>query len=69
VGGKKVYKRHLSPNESIDYSVADVALKVGSKVDFTVNQAGESNFDAANFTSTIVRESAAAAPRGQHILP
>ena len=70
VDGKEVYKRHLSPDESIDYSVADVALKVGSKVDFTVNQASESNFDATNFTSTIVREgTAAAATCGLYIVP
>jgi hypothetical protein len=52
----------------IFYNVADVALKVGSKIDFTVNRAGESNFDATNFTSTIVRESSAPAfPRGLYM--
>ena len=55
VDGNEVYSQHLSPNQSMNYNVSDVALKVGSKVDFTVNRAGESSFDATNFTSTIVR--------------
>ena len=39
-----------------------VGKGVKSKIDFTVNRAGESNFDATNFTSTIVRDSSAPVP-------
>ena len=35
----------------MDYnSAGNVVLAVGSKVDFTVNQWGESSFDATDFT-------------------
>jgi hypothetical protein len=65
VDGNEVYNQHLSPNQSTNYNVRDVALKVGSKIDFTVNRGRESSFDATEFTSTIVRESSAPAlPRG-----
>ena len=56
VDGKEIYYQHLSPNQSINYDVPDVALEDGSKIDFTVNQADESSFDATNFTSTIIRQ-------------
>ena len=68
--GNEVYNQHLSPNQAMNYNVPDVALEVGSKIDFTVNQAGESSFDATNFTSTIIRQSSApASPRGLHMHP
>ena len=60
VDGIEVYNRYLSPNQSITYNLPNVALKVGSKLDFTVNQAGENNFDATLFTSAIVRQSSGA---------
>ena len=54
----------------MNYSVANVRVKVGSKIDFAVNRAGESSFDATSFTSTIVPQSSAAAPaRGLYIVP
>jgi hypothetical protein len=56
VDGNEVYNQNLSPNQSMDYNVRHVALKVGTKIDFTVNRADESSFDATNFTLTIVRE-------------
>jgi hypothetical protein len=70
VDGNEVYNQHLSPNQSMNYNVPDVDLEVGSKLDFTVNQAGESSFDATNFTSTIIRQSSAPAfSRALHIHP
>jgi hypothetical protein len=56
VDGNEVYNQHLSPNQSMNYNVPDVAVEVGSKIDFTVHQAGESSFDATGFTSTIIRQ-------------
>ena len=70
VDGNEVYSQHLAPSQSMNYNVPDVALEVGSKIDFTVNQAGESSFDATNFTSTIIRQgSAPASPRGLYMHP
>jgi hypothetical protein len=64
VDGEEVYSRNLSPNQSINYNVPDVGLKVGSKIDFTVNRGGESSFDATEFTSTIVRDKSASLSAG-----
>ena len=70
VDGNEVYNEHLSPNQAMNYNVPGVAVEVGSKVDFTANQAGESSFDATNFTSTIIRQgSAPAPPRGVYVDP
>jgi hypothetical protein len=60
VDGNEIYNQNLLPNQSTTYNLPDVALKVGSKVDSTVNPAGESNFDATLFTSTIVRQGSGA---------
>jgi hypothetical protein len=68
--GNEVYNHYLSPNQSINYSVPDIALKVGSNIDFTVNQAAESSFDATTFTSMIFHQrSAPHPPRAPHIHP
>jgi hypothetical protein len=56
VDGEQIYRRIVSPAQSVKYNVANVMLKVGSKIDFTVNQNSESSFDATTFTSTIVRQ-------------
>jgi hypothetical protein len=56
VDGKQVYRRNLSPSQSVNYSVPNIMITVGSKIDFTVNQRKESSFDATTFTSTIIRQ-------------
>jgi Glycosyl hydrolase catalytic core len=56
VDGQQVYRRTLSPVQSVNYSVPNIVVKVGSKIDFTVNQRSESSFDATTFTSTIMRQ-------------
>jgi len=55
VDGREVYSRHLAPGESITYSVPNVAVTVGSQIDFTVNQSGNANNDATAFTALITR--------------
>lgn len=54
VDGAEVHNQTLAPNQKSSYSVP-VTLAVGSKVDFTINQAGESSFDATGFTSRIIK--------------
>jgi hypothetical protein len=56
VDGTHVYSRVLRPDESDQFTVTNVALKVGSKVDFTVNQNGESSFDSTGFSAQIIRQ-------------
>jgi hypothetical protein len=56
VDGTHVYSRILKPDESDTFTVTNVALKVGSKVDFTVNQNGESSFDSTGFSAQIIRQ-------------
>ena len=63
VDGNEVYNQYLAPNQAMDYNVSDVVLEVGSKIDFTVNQWGESSFDATDFLSTIILQSSAPASR------
>ena len=55
VDGRRVYGKFLPPGSSEDYVVDDVAIAVGSKVDFTVNQAGENSFDSTLFTAQVTR--------------
>lgn len=66
VDGDEVYSRNLAPTQSVDYSVPNVAIKFGSKIDFTLNHRNESSFDATGFTSRITRrpESPPDAPDG-----
>jgi hypothetical protein len=54
--------------QSVNYSVPNIVVKVGSKIDFTVNQRSESSFDATTFTSTILRQDDAS-PSGPRDLP
>ena len=68
VDGQQVYRRTLSPVQSVNYSVPNIVVKVGSKIDFTVNQRSESSFDATTFTSTIMRQDDAS-PSGPRDLP
>lgn len=68
VDGKQVYRLNLSPAQSLKYSVPNIMVKVGSKIDFTVNQRSESSFDATTFTSTIMRQDDAS-PSGPRDLP
>jgi hypothetical protein len=58
VDGREVYSRHLAPGEAIDYRVPDVVVYVGSKIDFTVSQGGESSFDVTQFTSLVTFQQA-----------
>ncbi len=53
--GVPLYSRHLRPDESADFTVPAVALQIGSKVDFTVDQHAESSFDSTAFSVTILR--------------
>jgi len=66
VDGDEVYSRNLAPTQSVEYSVPNVAIKFGSKIDFTLNHRNESSFDATSFTSRITRrpESPPDAPNG-----
>lgn len=56
VDGSHVYSRILNPDTSDTFTVTNVVLKAGSKVDFTVNQNGESSFDSTGFSVQIVRQ-------------
>ena len=47
------------PSQSVKYSVPNIMITVGSKIDFTINQRGESSFDATTFTSAIMRQDGA----------
>ncbi len=55
VDGRRVWGRKLAPGDAADYEVKDVVLRVGSRVDFTVNQAGESSYDSTVFTGRVTR--------------
>jgi hypothetical protein len=57
VDGQEIFRQEVSPTASINYNVPNVKVKVGSKIDFAVNQRDESSFDATTFTSIIKRES------------
>jgi hypothetical protein len=54
--GAPLYSRHLPPGESDTFTIPGVALRVGSKVDFTVDQHAESSFDSTAFAVSILRE-------------
>ncbi len=56
VDGTHVYSRILNPDTSDEFTVSNVAIKAGSKVDFTVNQNGESSFDSTGFSVQVVRQ-------------
>jgi hypothetical protein len=56
VDGTHVYSRVLRPDESAEFDVNNVNLQPGSKVDFTVNQNGESSFDSTGFSVQIIRQ-------------
>lgn len=56
VDGTHVYSRILRPDESDAFDISNCAVKVGSKVDFTVNQNGESSYDSTGFSVQIVRQ-------------
>lgn len=58
VDGSEVYSRHLAPGQTIAYSVPDVVVNVGSKIDFTVNQGSESSLDVTQFTSLVTLQQA-----------
>jgi hypothetical protein len=55
VDGQEIFRQEVSPTASINYNIPNVKVKVGSKIDFAVNQRDESSFDATTFTSTITR--------------
>jgi Glycosyl hydrolase catalytic core len=55
VDGNEIWHRDLLPAEAIKYSVPNVAVTIGSQVDFAVTQRSESSFDATTFTSTVMR--------------
>ena len=56
VDGKQIYSQNVSPSQTIKYNIPNVAVEIGSKIDFTVNGRNDSNFDATTFTSTIMRQ-------------
>lgn len=56
VDGTHVYSRILKPDESDTFDVTNVNVKAGSKVDFTVNQNGESSYDSTGFSVQIVKQ-------------
>ncbi len=56
VDGTHVYSRHLRPNERYDFDVTNVVVRPGSRVDFTVNQHGESSYDSTGFSVKILRQ-------------
>jgi hypothetical protein len=58
VDGREVYSRHLAPGQTIDYSVPEIEVNVGSMIDFTVNQGSESSFDVTQFTSLVTLQQA-----------
>ncbi len=56
VDGTHVYGRVLRPDESDAFDISNCVVKVGSKVDFTVNQNGESSYDSTGFSVQILRQ-------------
>lgn len=56
VDGTHVYSRILKPDESDEFGITNVVVKKGSKVDFTVNQNGESSYDSTGFSVQIVKQ-------------
>lgn len=66
VDGKQIYRQVISPSQSREYSIPNLPVKVGSKVDFTINQGSNSIFDGTTFTSTVTRQSDSSrtSPRG-----
>jgi Glycosyl hydrolase catalytic core len=56
VDGNEVYSRVLQPNEDAEYSVPNVQVNVGSKIDFTVTAFGNPDNDATVHTSTVLRQ-------------
>ena len=59
VEGKQIYRRNLSlAIDRLHYSQT-LRFNVGIKIDFTVNERNESNFDVTTFTSTITRQEGA----------
>ncbi len=57
VDGYEVYSRLLNPDESTEYSVPNIQVTVGSKVDFAVTAFGNADSDQTLHTSTILRQS------------
>ncbi len=56
VDGRVVYSRYLAPDQAEDYEVKNVVIAAGSRVDFTVNEAGESSYDSTHFTARVTRQ-------------
>jgi hypothetical protein len=56
VDGTHVYSRILRPDESDVFDITNCVVNVGSKIDFTVNQNGESSYDSTGFSVQIVRQ-------------
>jgi hypothetical protein len=56
VDGTHLYSRVIRPGESDTFDVTNVVLRAGSKVDFTVNQNGESSYDSTGFSVQIFRQ-------------
>lgn len=56
VDGQLVYSRYLMWYDALDFSVSNVAISVGSKVDFTVNCNGDSGWDSTDFVAKITKQ-------------
>jgi hypothetical protein len=56
VDGQEVYSRVLEPDEAAEYSVPNVQVSVGTKIDFAVTAFGTSDYDATIHTSTVLRQ-------------
>ncbi len=62
VDGREIFHEDVSPGGSINYSIPNVKVEVGSTVDFAVTQREESSFDATTFTSMITRAAPPSSP-------
>lgn len=60
VDGTEVFTAHVAPNQAKTAYSIPVTLVVGSKVDYTINQVGASDYDATNLTSQIINRTPAA---------
>lgn len=55
VDGVEVHRINVAPSQPVTTYSVPVTLKVGSKVDFTMNCKAESSYDATNLTAVILR--------------
>jgi uncharacterized repeat protein (TIGR02543 family) len=51
--GTEVLTKHVGPDEVVNYSVPDIWVDPGTRIDFTLNQGGDFAFDSTTFTAAV----------------